>query len=221
MLVRVFLRAGSFPQKLLLLVLAAAAVIVALYIHDLAQALAASLFGDETARIQRRLSFNPFKHIEPFGFAAFIIFFIGWARPANIRSERFRSPRFGTATVSLAGPFSNFVFGNIFVIFWVLCAGSETTDSSAFIKYLMYFLEFAALYNFSLGFFELLPIPSLDGANIVGQILPEKIRGSYFAFERYGLIVAGGAVLALHYTGVFDSLLDKTFMFSVTRLAFN
>lgn len=105
MLVRVFLRAGSFPQKLLLLVLAAAAVIVALYIHDLAQALAAYLFGDETARIQRRLSFNPFKHIEPFGFAAFIIFFIGWARPANIRSERFRSPRFGTATVSLAGPF--------------------------------------------------------------------------------------------------------------------
>jgi len=103
----------------------------------------------------------------------------------------------------------------------VLCAGSEKTDSSAFIKYLMYFLEFAALYNFSLGFFELLPIPSLDGANIVGQILPEKIRGSYFAFERYGLIVAGGAVLALHYTGVFDSLLDKTFMFSVTRLAFN
>ena len=86
MLVRVFLRAGSFPQKLLLLVLAAAAVIVALYIHDLAQALAAYLFGDETARIQRRLSFNPFKHIEPFGFAAFIIFFIGWARPANIRS---------------------------------------------------------------------------------------------------------------------------------------
>mgnify|MGYP002581649341 CR=1 FL=1 len=47
MLVRVFLRAGSFPQKLLLLVLAAAAVIVALYIHDLAQALAAYLFGDE------------------------------------------------------------------------------------------------------------------------------------------------------------------------------
>ena len=64
MLVRVFLRAESFPQKLLLLVLAAAAVIVALYIHDLAQALAAYLFGDETARIQRRLSFNPFKHIE-------------------------------------------------------------------------------------------------------------------------------------------------------------
>ena len=144
MLVRVFLRAGSFPQKLLLLVLAAAAVIVALYIHDLAQALAAYLFGDETARIQRRLSFNPFKHIEPFGFAAFIIFFIGWARPANIRSERFRSPRFGTATVSLAGPFSNFVFGNIFVVFWVLCAGSETTDSSAFIKYLMYFFRISS-----------------------------------------------------------------------------
>lgn len=221
MLVRVFLRAGSFPQKLLLLVLAAAAVIVALYVHDLAQALVAYLFGDETARIQGRLSFNPFKHIEPFGFAAFIIFFIGWARPANIRSERFLRPRFGTVTVSLSGPVSNFVFGNIFGIFWVLCAGSEMTDSSAFIKYLMYFFEFVALYNFSLGFFELLPIPSLDGANIIGQILPEKIRGSYFAFERYGLIVAGVAVLVLHYTGVFDTLLDKTFMFSVTKLAFN
>lgn len=207
MLIRIFLQGRSISQKLILSLLTVLAMLIALLIHDFAQALVAYIFGDKTAKIQGRLSLNPMKYLEPFGTAALLLFGIGWAKPSDIRAERFRRPRLGCALTSLTGPVANLFFGVLFTFPWLLCGIALQDKSTAAVTYTGYFFELLAIYCFSLGFFELLPIPSLDGARALGQILPRKIRVAFEGFERYGLIVAGAAVLVFHYTGLADSLL--------------
>ena len=83
--------------------------LIAVVLHELAHAVAATVLGDDTPRRAGRLSLNPFRHIDPIGLLFLLIFRIGWAKPVPFDPRNFKYPRFYAVLTGLAGPFTNFV----------------------------------------------------------------------------------------------------------------
>ncbi|MEK7528024.1 MAG: site-2 protease family protein [Patescibacteria group bacterium] len=149
--------------------------ILAITIHEFAHALAADRLGDPTPRAAGRLTLNPLSHLDPLG--TIMIFFasFGWGRPVPIDPYNFSSPRRDELLVALAGPASNLFLGSLLGIIHL------TTD------FYHPILQIIALTNFSLGVFNLLPLPPLDGSKIFLNLIPiESAIKWREAFDRYG-----------------------------------
>lgn len=164
------------PSRLLTLVLALPAVIVAMTFHEFAHAFAADRLGDETPRNQGRVTLNPLKHIEPIGFVMLLFAGFGWGRPVQINPTRFKrniSMSKGEAIVSFAGPLMNLILAVIFtfilglVFKFDLLANVSSTYSSIIII-LLYQMIFM---NIGLGVFNLIPLPPLDGSKVLRHFL--------------------------------------------------
>lgn len=155
---------------------------VSLGIHEFAHAYSAYKLGDDTAKKSGRLTLNPLKHIDIVGtilmpIAAFVSGFalIGWAKPVPINPNNFEQKRFGDGVVSFVGPFSNFVLG-IFLFLIILSVPSFTIiqlETRAITSADL--LWYGVYLNTFLGFFNLLPIPPLDGVHILHAIFYNRI----------------------------------------------
>ena len=210
MLFRIFMQEGSISEKLQYLVFALIALVIALTLREFARALVANLCGDPTSKAQGRLSLNPLRHIEPFGFVTLLLFGMGWAKPVNIRPSRFRHPRLGCVLTSAAGPASNFLQALIFSFFFLLCSAEAIIKDSVILDNLSFLLQLLVSYNVSLGIFNLIPIPPLDGSKIIGELLPYKAQRAYYSIEKFGFLIAFGIVILLDYTGIYDYVFLKT-----------
>ena len=154
-------------------------IIAGLTLHEFCHALAAYKLGDNTAREQGRLSFNPLKHIDIIGFLFIIIAGFGWAKPVRFNPENLKYPRRDKAIIAAAGPLSNLVLALVFIaIFRVWLVMPELVDSSertekifsilysdAFIGF-MTVIYSGIMINLGLFVFNLLPVPPLDGSHI-------------------------------------------------------
>ena len=177
--------------------------IIGFTIHEFSHALAAQGEGDPTARRMGRLTLNPLKHIEPFGFALLLVVGFGWARPVQVEPRNLRHGRLGMAWVALAGPLSNFVLA--FLLGALIRSGIVPDDLARdnftdFLGGLV--LPFVIFYNLALGVFNLIPLPPLDGSKVVGGLLPRALYEPYLSFERYGWLLLLGLVavnLALNF----------------------
>ena len=169
-------------------------------VHELAHAFAAYKLGDDTAKRDGRLTFNPLKHIDPIGMIMILVFGFGYAKPVPVNFGRLHNPKRDGALVALAGPASNilmsFIFGFGFVGLQKLFM---VTQSQAF-EIISYFFYYAAYINIALAVFNLLPIPPLDGSKILAGILPDKIYWKYMQYERYAMIF----VLILLFTNILN-----------------
>lgn len=184
----------------------AAAVLLCLTVHESCHALAAWGLGDATARRRRRLSLNPLRHIDWLGLAMLLTVGFGWAKPVPVDPRQFKRPKLGMALTALAGPASNLAlaflavwFGNTVLPRWI--TGQE---GAAYWLYLFLHLELAPL-SIGLGMFNLLPVPPLDGAKVLGAFLPERTYFGLMRYERYGLVV----LLALSWLGVTGGLVSR------------
>ncbi|MBQ2276961.1 MAG: site-2 protease family protein [Clostridia bacterium] len=147
--------------------------------------------GDPTARNMGRLTLNPLKHLDPIGALCMVLFHFGWARPVPINTRYFRKPRRDTALTAAAGPISNFImaFLGLLVQEILLAVFIRHPASSQFV----YNLQYAALtlfsyfhvLNLSLGMFNLIPVPPLDGSRIFLTFLPAKYYFGIMQYERY------------------------------------
>lgn len=153
-------------------------------IHELAHGFAAYKCGDDTARLQGRLTINPFAHLNLIGTLMIFFFGIGYANPVPVNPARLKHPRRDMALVSLAGPVSNLLMG--FVSVFIYYALSAFHNTGAVMSAVMYFFYFAASVNVTLAVFNLLPIPPLDGAKILGAVLPDNIYFKYMQYEKIG-----------------------------------
>lgn len=168
-------------------------IIIALTFHEFAHAFVAYKLGDPTAKAEGRLTFNPLAHLDPMGTIMLILFRFGWGKPVPINEYNFKNPVLGTAISSLAGPASNLILALVGTVIFQ----NFTITNPLLSAMLLYFV----LINILLMMFNLLPIPPLDGHKIVRAILPEKIRYSWEALEKYSPYILIATLFIIIYTG--------------------
>lgn len=156
---------STFASEPLVALMAVLALVVSIGFHEFCHVLVASSLGDPTGRAAGRLTLNPLRHLDPFGFVAIVLFGIGWGRPAPFNPELLRYRRAGPAMVALGGPLSNLFLVGVFSLVWRLVSPSLGSQNL-----LTIFLTVAITYNAALAVFNLLPIPPLDGSYLVRAI---------------------------------------------------
>lgn len=147
------------PMMFLVVVLV---LVYALTIHEFAHALAASLLGDQTANFSGRLTLNPLAHLEFFGTMMLLLAGFGWGKPVPVNPYNLKHKKWGEAIVALAGPISNFISVGLFIVIFRLVAPNLAPDNM-----LAIFLSTLIVVNLTLGVFNLIPIPPLDGSKVL------------------------------------------------------
>ena len=168
--------------------------LLALTVHEFAHGYAAYRLGDKTAFRAGRLTFNPIKHIDPFGALVFVMsnFTFGWAKPVPVNLSYVKDEKKAMLVTAAAGPASNiaqaFVFGMLIRIgnIPVYVLGSNDTDLQTILGK---FIWFGIFVNCALAFFNLLPVPPLDGSKILYGLLPRGKEYIVYNLERYGPMI--------------------------------
>ena len=177
-------------------------VLLAVSLHEAAHAWMADRKGDSTARMLGRLTFNPFKHIDPIGtilvptlMIMFTGFAFGWAKPVPVNVRNLRNPKKDMMWVALAGPASNFIMALIWTV--LLHISVLFVDSRSAISLFFLLMPVAGItINVILGVLNLLPIPPLDGGRIMAGLLPPRASLQYSKIEPYGLFIIIGLMLS-------------------------
>ncbi|MFN8558100.1 MAG: site-2 protease family protein [Dehalococcoidia bacterium] len=184
------------PRLFVVVALALAiSLLIGLSFHEFCHALAADLLGDRLPRAEGRLTLNPAAHLDPMGALFMVLAGFGWGKPVRFNPFRLRvSPALGVVLVKLAGPLSNFVIAGALaapIKAGLLQVAPELLLNRWTIEnYIGYFLLWVVIINISLGVFNLLPFPPLDGGGIA-VILPGPV-GDFFRrmeSERWGFAV--------------------------------
>ncbi|CAK21931.1 site-2 protease family protein [Listeria welshimeri] len=174
----------AYPLEMIPYVLVT--LLIAFTIHEWAHALVALAFGDDTAKNQGRLSLNPLVHIDLFGMLMILIAGFGWAKPTPVNRFKLKKRRLGSVLVSLAGPISNLLLAIVGVGLYALFLNySFFTYGSITETFLMIFVEL----NLVLFVFNLIPIPPLDGYQILVEFLPMSARVKLEPVERYAMLI--------------------------------
>ena len=181
---------------LLNLLLSVIPAIICITIHELCHGLAALALGDRTAETQRRLSLNPLRHIEPIGLLMLVVFRVGWAKPVPVNMMNFRHPKQGMALTALAGPVSNFVLAALVLFLRGLVTGWLYPLSWG--QTVLDLMDLTAYLSLSLGVFNLIPLPPLDGSKVLFALLPDRAYMKLMRYEKYGMIL----IVVVMLTGV-------------------
>ena len=168
----------------------------AIVCHEAMHGFAAFKLGDPTAQRAGRLSLNPLKHIDPFGTVIMPLLLMamsmpvfGYAKPVPYNPAYFKDPRKGDLIVGLAGPAANLVLAIVgavvFTVLGLVLPVAQLVQNDLFYYFYTMFLPMFSLINLYLMFFNLLPIPPLDGSSIFAFILPKKYLPQYYKVQQY------------------------------------
>jgi Zn-dependent protease len=190
------------------LLVAFSVLIASLTFHEAAHAWTANRLGDPTARMLGRLSLNPAVHVDVIGTIVFPLLamlsgipLLGWAKPVPVDMRNLRHPRRDFAVVAAAGPISNVILAAAgSVVFKLLPAESGGL--------LVNGLELFILLNVMLAVFNMIPVPPLDGGNVLMGILPESMAAPIDKLRPWGFLL----LYALMLSGLLSAI-----MFPVQR----
>lgn len=172
-------------------------ILIAITFHEMAHGYAADAMGDPTPKNAGRLTLNPLKHLDPIGFIAMIFLHFGWAKPVPINPNNFKDRKKGMISVALAGCLTNLLLG--FIGMGAYYAVMPLNNDA-----LQIILQYIFTYNILFAVFNILPIPPLDGSQVLAVCLPPKGQAAYQNFSRYGMFV----LLILMFTGVFSLIIS-------------
>ena len=180
-------------------------IIIAITFHEAAHGFVAKLFGDDTATRLGRVTFNPLKHIDPFGtiiLPALLLllhagFVFGYAKPVPVNFRALRNPKRDMIWVAAAGPGTNIglALASAGLLYFALQAGAAT--SGGMVTLLVASLEI----NLVLAVLNLLPLPPLDGGRVMTGLLPHGLSEPYARIEPYGMVIIIAALFLLPYIG--------------------
>jgi Zn-dependent protease len=174
--------------------------VLSLSFHEAAHAWMADRLGDSTARRLGRLTLNPLAHIDWIGTVLFPLLamysglpLIGWAKPVPVSWANLRSPRRDFAIVAAAGPISNLIlaFGAAAILFAL-----NTGELSSVPMPVLRFVLVAVTLNVLLAVFNLLPVPPLDGGNVLAGLVPEQFARIIDAMRPYGFLILYALMLS-------------------------
>ncbi len=164
------------------------AIVLGITVHEFMHAYAAHRLGDDTARVLGRLSLNPMAHLDPFGTLLLVLAGFGYGKPVPFNESRLRSA-LSVTFVALAGPLANVALAALCAI--PLRFGSASLLGSAYQE----ILGAIVLWNCVLAIFNLVPIPPLDGANVLYGLLPPRQQYSWRTYQQYGPFLLLGILL--------------------------
>ena len=193
-----------------------------LTVHEMAHAWTADRLGDPTARLLGRVSLNPLVHADPVGTVLFPLIamitgapLIGWAKPVPVNVRQLRHHRRDYVLVAAAGPASNLVMAvTAGCLLAVLPISPQTLDQANVSAPLATFLSQAMRLNVLLAVFNMIPIPPLDGGNVLAGLLPNHLASIFNQIRPYGFLL----LYALILTGGFDALVVPPYRFILSWL---
>lgn len=168
--------------------------VIAIVFHEVSHGWVANMLGDPTAKRRGRLTFNPIKHVDPFGTVLLPMVLavsgapvFGWAKPVPVVSQRLRNPRYHMILVALAGPGMNLLLAvATSFLFAGLVASAPQGIAWAFVAQNL--LNFIVI-NVFLAIFNLIPLPPFDGGHVVEGLLPRRLAIQYAKLRRYGFLL--------------------------------
>ena len=204
------LSGGDMRVALITLLLTVPTVLISLTFHEVAHGYAAYKLGDPTAYNMGRLTLNPLAHLDPLGALLMLLVGFGYARPVPVNARYFKNPKYGMAITAAAGPLSNLCLAIIFTIllrlilipigsiseglyltygnrYWI----DESLQSNAtftVLSLLAVMLYLGISLNLNLMFFNLIPLPPLDGSRIAYIFLPTDLYFKVMQYERFIMI---------------------------------
>lgn len=199
----------EFSQTMQEIALLVVPVLMAVTFHEAAHGYVANWLGDPTARLAGRLTLNPLSHLDVIGTLAFLLTrMIGWAKPVPVDPRYFKDPVKGMMLVALAGPGMNFALAIVFslavrAIEYLGRGVVEGTLAFSILQPLVYMCAAGVTVNLALGVFNLLPVPPLDGSNVLAAFLPPRIAMRYQDFGRWGFLL----LIVLAVAGVLGKLI--------------
>ena len=155
------------------------AIVLGITVHEFMHAYAAYRLGDDTGRLLGRMTLNPLAHFDLFGTLLLVVAGFGYGKPVPFNESRLRSSS-AVALVALAGPAANFAIAALCAI--PLRFGAADPFGGAYTE----ILAFVVYFNCVLGIFNLVPIPPLDGSNVVYGLLPPRQQYTWRQFQQYG-----------------------------------
>ena len=187
--------------------------IPAIVLHEVSHGFAAYKMGDLTAKSAGRLSLNPLKHIDPFGTVILPLILIftgapvfGYAKPVPYNPNRFRNMKKGEVITGLAGPAANLVLALVSgILAWVLyfVLPDSLLQQGNWLYWLLTALYYFIFINLVLMFFNLIPIPPLDGSSVIMPFIPRQHLHTWYTIQRYSLPILLILVLVLPMLGSF------------------
>jgi Zn-dependent protease len=164
-------------------------IVIGLAFHEFAHAWVANKLGDDTPRLQGRVTLNPVSHIDPIGMIALIFVGFGWGVPVEINPRNFKKPRRDELLVSLAGVTMNLILAILFTVIlkiYITAVGTAVGGMYSTINDIIFYVIYI---NLVLMVFNLLPIPPLDGFNILTEIFNLKKYDWWYAIYDKGFII--------------------------------
>jgi Zn-dependent protease len=179
-----------------------------LTVHEMAHAWTADRLGDPTARLLGRVSLNPIVHADPIGTVLFPLLalisgapLIGWAKPVPVNSRQLRNPRRDFVLVAAAGPASNLLMAfAAALVLSVLPISPQTLGEANVSAPVATILSQCMRLNVLLAVFNMIPIPPLDGGNVLAGLLPPRLAVSFNRLRPYGFLL----LYALVFSGGFN-----------------
>ncbi len=188
------------------IVIAFGVILVSMMLHELAHGLVAYWLGDDTAKLEGRLTLNPLKHLDPvLSLLMPLLLFLsggpifGGAKPVPINTRNLKHGEWGMALVAIAGPITNFLLAFIAFLIgyfsgWLMDGGIIGAICGDFV-----------MINLGFGIFNLIPIPPLDGSRVIYAIMPEPIQNLMEAMERWGIVIV--MVVVVVFPGVISTIM--------------
>ena len=180
--------------------------LIALTGHEFAHGWVSTKLGDPTPKIQGRLTFNPLAHLDIVGTLLMIFTGFGWAKPVIVNPRYYKDTKKGMALTAAAGPLANLIMAFIaLLIYAILFAVNRKfgLGIDGAVEAVGFIARIFAVRNLCFMVFNIIPIPPLDGAKVLGMLLPDGAYYKMLQYERYSMIL----IMVLSLTGVFSSII--------------
>mgnify|MGYP006865020566 CR=1 FL=1 len=180
--------------------------LIAITLHEAAHGFVAWRLGDDTAKALGRVSFNPFRHVDPFGTVVLPAILLlstggkmmfGFAKPVPVNFNRLRKPQRDMVLVALAGPGTNVLLA----IISALLLHTLPLFPIDVARWMLFNLENSIILNMILAVFNMLPMPPLDGGRVAVGILPYPLASRLARLERFGFLIILGGIFVLPWLG--------------------